>query len=163
MIHCSHPMPDIELAIMIIVHIHSMSCRGYHLTNILPAQVVAQVNDLCWCGVNCGLELLNDVLVLASEIAQLKGDDVLFNDPIEVNHVVRVQLVVLYVKSVYSHLDSQRLVLLDVVHDIWSVVSNTLRVAVSWLEKREIMILTKTIIPVIHKQYTLGLVLLGEL
>ncbi len=143
-------MPDIKLAIMIIIHIHAMPSRRYHLTDIVPTQVLTQVNDLGSGGVDGRLELLDDGVVFTFEIAEFEGLDALFNDAVEVNHVVWVQLVILDVEGVESDVDAEGLILLDVVDDVGSVVGNTLWVAVRRLEKCEIVVLAESIVPVVY-------------
>lgn len=93
---------------------------------------------------------MNDGVVFFFEIAQFKRLDILFNDSVEVNHVVGVQLVVLDVKRVEGDVYPELLVLLDVVDDILSVVSNALWVAVRGLRQTKIMILTEPIIPMVN-------------
>lgn len=127
-------MPGIKLAVMIVVHVHSMSGRRYHFTQILPTQMVTQVNHSCCSCVDSLLKPLNNVLVLAPKIAQLKGQDIFFDNSIEVNHVGGMHLVVLDVECVHSHFNAKFLILLDIIDDISSVVVNPLWMAVRRLE-----------------------------
>lgn len=157
-INHSQPVTRIMLTIVIPINKRSISFRRYHMTNILPTQIIRSVNHAYVCIRECTFVVINYLTKLFPEITVLKRLDVFLYHPRHVSHMCRVQLYHIYVDLVCHHLHPLTPNFIHEVHKFSHILISFIHAAISkGVRQFLIEVPTNVTQPITYKKYSIRL------